>query len=595
MNWLEGETAELAGPDLIIHLGAGIGQDLETWQQRGALRIVLLEPHPEFLPELLRQSENMEGVEVIGAALSDHSGRDKLRLCSYPLLSSLRDAPELAKVWPGAQVVGEEVVETLSLADLLALVQPSEQQENWLMIDVPGEEAKVLDQLAASSHKHLFSRIFLAAGLEALHKGAEPASKLLQSLEALGYRRVGVPDDADQDWPRYHLALNQLAVKNETLQEQLKALEGQLSERSAELERSEQARGELEEKLGREKASLQEQIKSLEAQLSERESELQESVHQQDIMQARIAEQRTRVMSLEAQLQDRNELAEMRRLLDVQRDSLGQMRQAILQGIQSSVSDITAYAALQSRLGSGHLLLEPVFQSQLPPNLSLILLEHLEESDPELVLIFDCGAAALLFADAIKERWSDFSELSPHNEAQQSTEENASSDAREMALRQDRQPDKPDQTRLLPAPVVAFEHVSVSCDRLSRQVKALDLQHLVEVEYSPLVEQASSSGNHPLFPACQRKLESIAAATQGKTLRLMAFIDASSGDFEPGPALTLMLNTFPGCSLTIVVHGDDESLDQHWTATAQERHLPLDYCALPGIPATSLFTLDAGV
>ncbi|NDY94134.1 hypothetical protein, partial [Wenzhouxiangella limi] len=51
----------------------------------------------------------------------------------------------------------------------------------------------------------------------------------------------------------------------------------QLSERSAELERSEQARGELEEKLGREKASLQQQLKSLEGELSARSAELERS------------------------------------------------------------------------------------------------------------------------------------------------------------------------------------------------------------------------------------------------------------------------------------------------------------------------------
>ena len=227
MHWLEQQLDKLRPPDTIIHLGAGLCRELEHWRASGSKRIVLVEPNPELLPDLRHRISVSDPVDIMPVAVSTQAARESLYLFNFPMLSSLRHPTALYQILPGLTQVGRAVVETVSLDQLLDDLGLRAEGDHWLVIDAPGEEAEILTQLENSAHLHGFSHIFLRAGAEVLYQGAETASALVQRLEAQGYSATGRHDGSDCDWPRYHFALDRLALECRRLGEQLEHAQAQ--------------------------------------------------------------------------------------------------------------------------------------------------------------------------------------------------------------------------------------------------------------------------------------------------------------------------------------------------------------------------------
>lgn len=260
MHWLQQQLNKLQAPDTIIHLGAGLCRELDHWRATGAPRIVLVEPNPELLPELNRRIRASDPVDILPLAISAQSGREALRLFNFAMLSSLRNPTGLYQILPGLSQIGRAMIETVTIDQLLQDLNLSAEGDHWLVIDTPGEEAAILDQLEQNAKLHDFSRIFLSAGLEPLYQGAESARTLATRLEALGYNAAGRPDDSDGDWPRYHLVLDRMALECRELRNELQALKSRLKE-------TEQARAEAEQQAQQQAQSRAEQSQTLAAEL----------------------------------------------------------------------------------------------------------------------------------------------------------------------------------------------------------------------------------------------------------------------------------------------------------------------------------------
>ncbi len=282
MNWLQEQLRNTSPPDLLLHLGAGTCQELDHWLKTGARRIVLVEPNPELLPGLRDRTENHDAVEIVAVAISGQAGRGALRLFNFALLSSMREPTGLYEILPGLRQIGRAMVETVTVEQLLDDLDLNPEGDHWLVIDTPGEEAAIIQQLETSERLHQFSRIILTAGAEELYQGAETARALIERLQSAGYKPVGRPNDRDGDWPCYHLALNRLALEYRQAVESLEQAEAaarteadraqalatdceQLRHKLAE---AEQARAQAEEK---HKAQLV-QTRQLESALTEQKS-----------------------------------------------------------------------------------------------------------------------------------------------------------------------------------------------------------------------------------------------------------------------------------------------------------------------------------
>jgi FkbM family methyltransferase len=221
MNWLAEQLETLRQPAAIVHIGAGSGAELADWQRSGAQRIVLVEPDPEKAADLRRRASGVAAVEVVEAAVATEGGRGQIRLFNFPQLNSLREATGLYRSMPGLQQTGHADVEVLTAEQLLDSIGIAGQAHNWLVIEAPGEEAALLDQLQRAERLHFFAHLFLTAGRESLYEGAQSAQDLREVLESNGFDAAGKPDDADADWTRIHFVLDRRALECKRLETQL--------------------------------------------------------------------------------------------------------------------------------------------------------------------------------------------------------------------------------------------------------------------------------------------------------------------------------------------------------------------------------------
>ena len=273
MNWLQQQLHNTQPPDTIVHLGAGLCRELTHWLQAGASRIVLVEPNPEMLTELRTRTEHHDSVEIISAAIGGQSGRGVLRLFNWPLLSSLREPTGLYESLPGLHETGRVSVDLLTMDQLLNQLGIAEKTNNWLVIDAPGEEALILDQLLQADRIFGFSRVFLSVGNQALYEGTKPAAELLDLLEPVGFEYAGRADQTDADWSRYHLVLNRLALE-------CKGLRSKLEEAHALVDREIMRAGQLVEERDQLQVESDESRKAYQAEVDRLKQQLVEVTEQ---------------------------------------------------------------------------------------------------------------------------------------------------------------------------------------------------------------------------------------------------------------------------------------------------------------------------
>ena len=152
---------------------------LDTWRETGAKRIVLVEPNPELLPELRRRTQGVDEVEIIPAARRDERGpRKPLRLFNFPLLASLREPTGLRSILPGLQQTGRAMVETKRLRALVDDLQLDPDGRHRLIIDAPGMEAEIVDQLIADDLTSIFTSVDVQPpDASRWYQGSEPLER----------------------------------------------------------------------------------------------------------------------------------------------------------------------------------------------------------------------------------------------------------------------------------------------------------------------------------------------------------------------------------------------------------------------------------
>ena len=303
MQWLQAQTSNAATPEVILHLGAGLCQELDIWRSTGASRIILVEPNPEIFPELRRKAEGTNNIEVLPAAVSDEPGRRALRLYNYPDLSSLRRPTGLIELLPGLKQTGQAIVNVIAAHTLIEQLGLKNDENNWLVIDTPGEEAAIIGNLEQHQQFHYFDHIIIRAGAESLYDGASSAEQLARQLEHLGYYMVGAQDTSDRDWPHYHLRLNPKAIECRRLRRENEAL----TEQQAQLEKRNQ---ELTEKLEQQESEAQKHSEQQEKQLAEKSEEI-------TVLRTQLNESESKWAAAKAEIKARqNEVLDLEEKID---------------------------------------------------------------------------------------------------------------------------------------------------------------------------------------------------------------------------------------------------------------------------------------
>ncbi|MFH7321147.1 hypothetical protein ACHHRT_11135 [Desulfurivibrio sp. D14AmB] len=209
----------------IIHLGAGRGRELDEYLAAKPERIVLVEADPVAAQQLARRTAHLPQVEVVAVAIAPAGSRAVLNIFNLAAFSSLRVPTGLREMFPGLRLSREVEVDALSPVELVEISGLAPDRSNWLVIDVPGEEAEVLEALQQAGMLHLFDRVVLHCGRVALYEGGRDAEQLLRLLEDKGFEVVSCEAEMDPDRPCWVLQKNLLKIENRELRSQVEQLQ----------------------------------------------------------------------------------------------------------------------------------------------------------------------------------------------------------------------------------------------------------------------------------------------------------------------------------------------------------------------------------
>jgi FkbM family methyltransferase len=189
-----------AGPfELVVHVGAHIGQEVELYRSLGAQRIVWVEGDPETyrrLLENLTEADRRGGShirhETFCALVSDTNDwtRSFYRFNNEGASSSVYAPTQRhLREWPGLKPIGHTVeLRTRTLESILeeAQVDPLSTSNSLLIIDVQGHEAAVLAGIGR--YARTFALCECEVSKEPIYEGGALYPEIKVLFGAMGYQ-----------------------------------------------------------------------------------------------------------------------------------------------------------------------------------------------------------------------------------------------------------------------------------------------------------------------------------------------------------------------------------------------------------------------
>ncbi len=242
---LSSVLGRLNGLGTVLHLGAGEGLSLPALLATSARKILLVEPDPALAAGLAQQDDGGRcSLLPLAVGAGKETGTALLRQFNLPALSSLRmPLPELGALFPGLRQEGLIEVKTRALSQIVSRTELAETADNVLIIETPGVEHSLVEELLADGLAPCFPHLFLSAGAAALYEHAAALSAIEGRLVEHGYRVVE-RDESDPDFPGLYLKLDPLETEIRHLRQthaEAQARIRKLERRIEELDRHRQA------------------------------------------------------------------------------------------------------------------------------------------------------------------------------------------------------------------------------------------------------------------------------------------------------------------------------------------------------------------
>lgn len=321
--------------DTLVHIGAGKGNDFPHYHHN-AQQLILVEPSPAAVSSLRQICQGVANIHIHELAIGLGGGSTDFNLYNWPEANSLCLATGLQQLMPGLKIQDSIQVTTTTLPVLL---QDMPHGNNLLIIDAPGAEHWIIEQLCHLNPEQAFQHIVLHCPNEAHYNSNTSSAPLLEVLEQQGYE-LRHTDRSDPDRPAFSLKRNALRLEHIALKADYKALQQQLVQAQQTITESDAnykaAKNQLQQ-LAQAKEQLTKQYDAVKqehdqtqkkyisiAQKNEQMVQQQEQSHQQlvDIEKAlkqAKQEQETTQQQFEAQKRDNeNALTELKTQLDDQ-------------------------------------------------------------------------------------------------------------------------------------------------------------------------------------------------------------------------------------------------------------------------------------
>ena len=209
--------------DAVLHLGAGAGRELEHYLRWNAEKVILVEPNAQMAGRLRALVRDVAKVAVIEAAVSANGGEAPLWVVNRAQESSLLQPTLLLKRYQNLNVLRSDIVQTMSLNDLIERLEPNAARNNLLVLEVQGGEISVLSSTAPGGLQK-FAWILTRSSPEVMYEGGARLEDVDVLLHGIGFVRTAPVDIVPG------LPFQEILYRRDTMQIDLAALKGRLAE-----------------------------------------------------------------------------------------------------------------------------------------------------------------------------------------------------------------------------------------------------------------------------------------------------------------------------------------------------------------------------
>lgn len=204
----------------ILLLGTA-GIDLEPLLKSAAAKVVAIEPNEALWSRL--DAPQGTRFELWKAGIAATEGQAPFYSYNFPQLSSLRPPSDaLQRLFPGMRQTGVQTIQTFTLSSILEELPPSKEDPNVVVVNAPGAERQILEEVLSSRWRGYFSLLLLRCAREPLYAGSLPYEGAVARLEAEGFR-LESRDEQDPEFPVAVLRFEPLILEVKQLRAQLQA------------------------------------------------------------------------------------------------------------------------------------------------------------------------------------------------------------------------------------------------------------------------------------------------------------------------------------------------------------------------------------
>jgi FkbM family methyltransferase len=273
----------------VLHIGAGVGSELETYRKLNCENVVAIEPDAALYKKLSAKAKRFNNVETIQSWIGDKSTKTEAQIFANPRFNSLLPAGTLLDHFENLKQPKVIKVSTLSLSEFLSSKRSLDQsKKNILVVEAQGFEVKLLQACETPLLQH-FSVIVVRTSETSLYQDGANVEQLSTCLREKSFDLLlsdaGHSPSVEQ---YYQLNLSQLALahaqkelKNHRQQslEKIELLDGLVAEQTRNLTTLEANKADLQHNLvGKDQESTK--LRSQLVQSNEKISTLQNDLHQ---------------------------------------------------------------------------------------------------------------------------------------------------------------------------------------------------------------------------------------------------------------------------------------------------------------------------
>lgn len=217
----------------VVHIHPVDEEVIDRYTERDASRIVLVSADPDVVPALLRTAKRRTSVSVVEAVVASQAREVQWLRFNVRALNGLQQAGAgLQVLYPRLRVLEclPVVARTLrSVLEQLAIAPPELGAQNLLVIESPGAEGALLEDLSPELIGS-FDFVLMRGARGGLFENARELDAACRWLNLRYFRHVPSPGSADSMWPTVLMRYDRHAAEKAVVMREISDLREQVDQ-----------------------------------------------------------------------------------------------------------------------------------------------------------------------------------------------------------------------------------------------------------------------------------------------------------------------------------------------------------------------------